>query len=66
MRRYVIPADPAATILDPLRGRPVPADGLEVDWNPYWAGLEMRGDVIVSELPAEAPAPEPKKSKPAA
>ncbi|WP_375455718.1 hypothetical protein [uncultured Methylobacterium sp.] len=53
-RVHVTPADATATIPDPTRGRDLPADGAAVAWSAYWASLERRGDVTVSEL-----APEP-------
>jgi hypothetical protein len=66
MRKHVTPADPAASIPDPERGRDLPAEGATVVWGPYWAGLELRGDVVVSAdplnpAPKTAPASEPKK-----
>jgi len=59
MRKHVTPADPAASIPDPSRGRDLPADGLPVDWTAYWAGLEARGDITVTDVGAapEAAAP---------
>lgn len=51
MRKHVAPADPAATIPDPSRGRPLPPEGLPVTWGPYWAGLAARGDITVENLP---------------
>jgi len=61
MRKHVAPADPAATIPDPSRGRPLPPEGLPVTWGPYWAGLAARAEIVVSEISeetdAEAPAP---------
>uniref|UniRef100_UPI000A98F7D8 hypothetical protein n=1 Tax=Methylobacterium sp. CCH5-D2 TaxID=1768765 RepID=UPI000A98F7D8 len=54
-RKHVTPADPAATIPDPSRGRPLPPEGLAVTWGPYWAGLAARGEITVSELPADDP-----------
>lgn len=57
-RRHVTPADPAATILDPSRGRPLPPEGAPVVWGPYWALLAGRGDVTVADAsPAAAAAP---------
>lgn len=51
MRKHVTPADPAAAIPDPSRGRPLPPEGLPVVWGPYWAGLAARDDIIVEDLP---------------
>lgn len=56
-RRHVTPADPAATIPDPSRGRPLPPDGAAVAWGPYWALLAARGDVTVRPLAPEPPEP---------
>ncbi|HYD05900.1 MAG TPA: DUF2635 domain-containing protein [Reyranella sp.] len=56
MRKHVKPADHGAAIPDPAHGSDLPQDGLVVEWSAYWARLEMRGDVIVSE--AETPAAE--------
>lgn len=56
MRKHVTPADPAASIPDPSRGCDLPAGGLPVDWTAYWAGLEARGDITVSDV---VPEPEP-------
>lgn len=56
-RRTVKPAHPDATIPDPDHRSKLPADGLEVTWSPYWARLLRRGDVIVVEPEAAAPAP---------
>ena len=50
MRKHVMPADAGAAIPDPSRGRDLPSEGAEVEWSAYWAGLAMRGDVIVSEI----------------
>lgn len=77
MRKHVTPADPAATIPDPERGRALPPEGAEVTWSPYWAGLAARQDVTASdvaepaepasELPAEPPpAADPPPGAPAA
>ena len=63
---HVTPADPAATILDPQRGRPLPPEGAPVAWSPYWEGLRRTRDITVSDLLAEAeePAVPPPKGKP--
>jgi hypothetical protein len=58
MRVHVKPAIAGATIPDPSRGRDLPPDGAEVEWTAYWAGMEMRGDVIVEDVQAE-PEPDP-------
>jgi hypothetical protein len=62
MRKHVTPADPAASIPDPAHGRDLPPEGAEVDWDAYWAGLQLRGDITVTEI-AEAAQP-PAKAKP--
>lgn len=78
MRKHVAPADPAATIPDPSRSRPLPPEGLPVTWGPYWAGLAARAEIVVSEISektvpeaavstdAPAEAPTPKGTKPTA
>jgi hypothetical protein len=50
MRKFVKPADRGASIPSPAHGRDLPQDGLEVEWSAYWARLEMRGDIVVSEI----------------
>lgn len=55
MRKHVTPADPAATIPDPARGRDLPPDGDEVEWSAHWALLAGRGDVIVRETAPDKP-----------
>jgi len=55
MRKHVTPADPAAAIPDPARGRDLPPEGAEVDWNAYWAGLAQRGDITVADVKDAAP-----------
>lgn len=65
MRKHVAPADPSATVPDPERGRALPPEGLPVDWSPYWAGLALRGDIVVTDPPSEpddAGPPAPRKS----
>lgn len=57
MRKHVKPAHPDATIPDPSRGVDLPPDGLPCEWNVHWARLQMRGDVIVTEIEPETPAP---------
>lgn len=52
-RRHVAPVDPAATIPDHERGGTLPAAGLPVTWSAYWALLEQRGEIIVTDI-AEA------------
>ena len=58
MRKHVAPAHEGASIPDPARGRDLPAEGIAVDWTAYWAGLALRGDIVVSEI-ADEPEPEP-------
>lgn len=60
MRKFVKPAVKGASIPDPTHSRELPQDGIEVEWTPYWAGLEARGDITVNPVPAERnPDPEP-------
>ena len=58
MRKYVRPADPKATILDPAHGRDLPPGGIAVEWSAYWARLLLRGDVIVEEAGGTPAVPE--------
>lgn len=57
IRKFVKPALPGATIPDPTRGRDLPQGGQLVVWGPHWARLQRRGDIVVSDPPAD-PAPE--------
>lgn len=58
MRKLVTPADPKASIPDPDRGGFLPAEGRAVTWTPYWAGMALREEITVAEVPTEAPAAE--------
>lgn len=59
MRKHVTPADPAAAIPDPSRGRPLPPEGLPVTWGPYWAGLAARDEITVADVPESEAEAEP-------
>lgn len=61
MRKHVKPAHPDATIPDPSRGGDLPAAGLPCEWSVHWARLEMRGDVIVTDIEPEAPTNEERR-----
>lgn len=56
IRKLVKPAHPDARIPDPDRRRYLPPEGQEVDWNAHWAAMQVRGDVLVSDIAAAAPA----------
>lgn len=55
MRKHITPAHPRATIFDPTRDVKLPPEGADVTWSTYWARLEMRGDVTVTDIADEAP-----------
>ncbi|MCJ2108031.1 DUF2635 domain-containing protein [Methylobacterium sp. E-041] len=61
MRKHVAPAHEGASIPDPARGRDLPREGIAVAWTAYWAGLQLRGDVVVTEIVDE---PEPALAEP--
>lgn len=49
-RRHVAPVDPSATIPDHERGGSLPPAGLPVTWSAYWALLEQRGEIVVTNI----------------
>ena len=62
-RKIVKPAQDGGRIWNPEHGRFLPAEGVELQMTPYWLGLEQRGDIVASDVPAPemaktaAPAP---------
>lgn len=57
MRKHVKPADPNASIPDPVRRRDLPPEGHPVEWSVHWARLAARGDIVVSDVEEDAAAP---------
>ena len=58
MLKHVCPSTATASIPDPDRGGFLPVEGRVVAWTPYWAGMMLREEIVVSAAPDEAePAP---------
>lgn len=59
MKRYIKPASPGLIVRQPRNGRPLPAEGAEVDYNGYWMRRMAEGSVV------KATPPKKSKAKPA-
>ncbi|MGX9981976.1 DUF2635 domain-containing protein [Methylobacterium fujisawaense] len=58
MRKHVKPAHPNATIPDPERRGDLSPEGRVVPWGVHWARLAARGDIVVTDVPEAAEAPQ--------
>lgn len=57
------PAVPGAVIKDPRTGELLPEAGATVPADPYWIGLQLRGDVVPVEEKAVAKPSKPNVTK---
>jgi len=61
-KRYIKPAREGLVVRQPKNGRPLPAEGAEVDWSGYWVRLKAEGSIVEAKPPTKTKA----QAKPAA
>ena len=54
---YIRPACPGADIRDPMTGDRLPEGGDTKPRDPYWIGLQIRGDVVEGAVTGDPPEP---------
>lgn len=52
-KRYIKPAREGLIVRKPSNGRPLPAEGAEVDWNRYWVRRLAEGSIVEAKAPAK-------------
>lgn len=62
MKRYIKPGE-GLVVRQPHNGRPLPAEGAEVEWNRYWMRRMADGSVVKATPPKQ---PKAKATPPAA
>ncbi|WP_445157405.1 DUF2635 domain-containing protein [Halomonas sp. E14] len=55
-KRFIKPAREGLVVRQPLNGRPLPAEGAEVDWSGYWARRMADGSVVKAKPPQKTKA----------
>ena len=52
-KRYIKPARDGLVVRQPGNGKPIPAEGIWVDWSGHWARRKIEGSIIEAKPPAK-------------
>jgi hypothetical protein len=52
-KRYIKPAREGLVVRQPQNGRPLPPEGVSVDWSGYWARRKAEGSIVEAKPPAK-------------
>jgi hypothetical protein len=61
-KRYIKPARVGLVVRQPSNGKPIPAEGIWVDWSGHWVRRKIEGSIVEAKPPVNAK----KASKPKA
>ncbi|WP_297012856.1 DUF2635 domain-containing protein [Thalassospira sp.] len=55
-KRYIKPAREGLVVRQPQNGKPIPDDGIWVDWSGHWARRKLEGSIVEAKPPAKTKA----------